>query len=544
MASVKFQRKEFEKHIKITKEVEEKISLFGTPLQSLNNEEIEIEIYPNRPDLLSMHGFIRSFKAFLGKDESLKKYSVSKPEKNYLVMIDQSVKEVRPFTSCAIMKNLSLDNEKIKEIINIQEKLHATIGRNRKKVAIGIYPLEKIALPITYKALSPQDIKFIPLESEKEMNALQILQKHPAGRAYSHLLEGYKKFPVFIDSKMNILSMPPIINSNETGKINESTKEVFIECSGFNKEVVNKTLNLIVTTLADIGGKIYSMELVYEKRNREITPNLTSEKIKISLENINKLLGISLKESEVERLLKKMGIDYKNKTAQIPAWRTDILHEVDIIEDIAIAYGYNKFIPEIPNIYTSSEEQHEEKIKEKLSDVLVGLGLIEISSYHLIKEREAQIMRIKEKIEVENSKTEYKILRLNLLIPALRILSENKDHEYPQKIFEIGTTFSLSKNKIRENESLIIALSPSNFTEAKQILDYIAELFYFDYSIKESLHPNLINGRNAKIMIKNNEIGYIGEVAPETLRAWNIKMPISVIEISLEEIFKIASLSG
>ena len=260
MASIKFPRKEFEKHIKLNKEIEEKISLFGTHLESLTDEEIELEILPNRPDLFSFQGFIKAFKAFLGKDTGLRKYKIHQGEKNYKVKVDKSVKTIRPYTACAIVKNLSFNDEKIKEIIYLQEKLHSTLGRNRKKLAIGIYPLEKISLPIKYEARKPQDIKFIPLEMNKELTGIQILQQHPTGRDYAKLLEEYEKFPVFIDSNNKILSMPPIINSHETGKITNETKEVFIECSGFDFILLKKVLNIIVTTLSDQGGKIYSQK--------------------------------------------------------------------------------------------------------------------------------------------------------------------------------------------------------------------------------------------------------------------------------------------
>ena len=134
MANIKFPRKEFEKAVgKINEEMQEKIALFGTPFESLNEQEIEIEIFPNRPDLYSLQGYLRSFLAFLNKKTGLKQYKLEKPEKDYEVNIEKYVKEIRPYTACAIVKNLKFDNEKIKEIIDIQEKLHATLGRNRKK---------------------------------------------------------------------------------------------------------------------------------------------------------------------------------------------------------------------------------------------------------------------------------------------------------------------------------------------------------------------------------------------------------------------------
>lgn len=344
MANIKLNRKEFEKHVKLTKEIEEKISLFGTSLESSGEDEIEIEVYPNRPDLLSLHGFLRAFKAFIGKETGLKKYKVNKPEKDYSVRIDASVKEVRPYTACAIVKGLELNDEKIKEIIDVQEKLHTTIGRNRKKLAIGIYPLEKISLPIRYEARKPEEIFFQPLEFSKEMNARDIILMHPAGKEYSHLLEKFNSYPVFIDSKNKVLSMPPIINSHETGKITEKTKEVFIECSGSDFNALKKTLNIIVAMLADMNGKIFQMTLDYGKE-KATTPDLSPSKIKLSAENAGSLLGIKISEKEAEKLLLKMGCEYKNSWVYYPAWRTDIMHEVDIIEDIAIAYGYNNFSP-------------------------------------------------------------------------------------------------------------------------------------------------------------------------------------------------------
>ncbi|GAI54851.1 unnamed protein product, partial [marine sediment metagenome] len=190
-----------------------------------------------RPDMLSYQGFKRSFLAFLGRRKGLREYNIHKPGKNYRVIIDSSVKEVRPYTACAIVQSLRLNDEKIKEIIEIQEKLHLTIGRKRKKLAIGIYPLEEIELPITYKALEPDKINFIPLDSSREMSGLEILQKHPAGQDYAHLLAGKERFPIFIDANKQILSMPPIINSQLVGKITEKTRDIFIECSGFDLEI-------------------------------------------------------------------------------------------------------------------------------------------------------------------------------------------------------------------------------------------------------------------------------------------------------------------
>lgn len=545
MANIKFNRKTFEKEIgKLDEKMQDRIAMFGTPLESFDDEELEIEVFPNRPDLLSYQGFKRSFLAFLGKKTGLKKYKINPPEKNYQVIIDSSVKDVRPHTTCAIIKGLKLDDEKIKELVEIQEKLHITLGRKRKKFAIGIYPLEKITLPITYKALEPDKIKFKPLEMDREMSGLQILQRHPAGRDYAHLLAGKIKFPIFIDANKNILSMPPIINSQLTGKVTEKTKDVFVECSGFDLEILKKCLNILITSLADMGGKIYQMKLKGGKE--KLTPNLDSEKFKISLENTNKLLGLELTEKQLKQLIEKMGHDYDKGIVKTPSWRTDILHEVDLIEDTAIAYGYENFIPEIPGIATIGQEDSKETIKRKISEILTGLNLLEISNYHLTNKKDQfKKMGIPEKqekefIEVEESKTDYTVLRKDLTHYILKILSENVDSEYPQSIFEIGKVFNLNKEKIIETEKLAVAITPGNFTQTKQIIEYLFNMMNLKVELKETENtPNhFIDGRCAEIIIDEKTIGHIGEIHPKILRNWKIKMPVALCEINLEDIFK------
>ena len=536
MAAVKFSRKEFEKYIKLTPEIEEKISMLGTHLESVTKDELELEILPNRPDLFSLHGFMRAFLSFIGK-KLVKEYKINKPLKDYEVKIDKSVKDIRPYTACAIVKDLKLDNEKIKEIIDIQEKIHATLGRNRKKIAIGIYPLEKINLPIKFEARKPDEIHFIPLESDKEMNGWQILQQHPTGREYAHLLEGKTLFPVFVDANGKILSMPPVINSNETGKITQETTSVFIECSGFNFEILKKTLNILVTMLADMQGTIYQMHLKYEKP--ELTPDLSSEKIKIDVDNVNKLLGLELKEQEVKKLLERMGYAYKNNTAEVPAYRTDILHEVDIIEDIAIAYGIDNFKPEIPKISTIGEADRHEMLKKKISELLIGLDMLEISSYHLLTKDDAKKTGVKAEIEVEKSKTDYTLLRPELLCNILKTLAENIDKDYPQKIFELGPVFSIDKEKetgISEPEQLCLALAPGNFTEAKQILQYLERMLSIKLDLEEGEHATTIPGRTAIVLHNKKEIGVVGEIHPSILKKWHLKLPVSVVQLNLSSI--------
>jgi len=383
MPTITVSRNVFEKYVGKKLPIDKlknRISYLGTDLEEVNDKEITVEIFPDRPDMLSVQGFARAFSSFIGAKTGLRQYRVE--PSNEKMIIDKSVKDVRPYTACAIVKNLHFDDEKIKEVIDIQEKLHITYGRHRKKVAIGIYPFEKIKTPIRFLAKNPKDIIFQPLEFPRKINALQMLKQHPAGREYGHLLEGQDKFPVFIDANDEVLSVPPLINSHKTGKISDNTNEVFIECSGFDFDVMKRCLNIIVAALYDMGGKIFSMKLLYGNK-QYITPNLNPEEMNVDFNFINKWLGLNLKEKEFKTLFEKMGYDYKNKKILIPAYRADILHQVDLAEDIAIAYGYENFKASIPKVATIGEENEFEIFKNKISNLLIGLGLIETSTYNL-----------------------------------------------------------------------------------------------------------------------------------------------------------------
>lgn len=524
-------------------ELKDRISMLGTDLEKVENDEIVVEVFPNRPDMLSEQGFSRALSSFIGINTGLKEYKVNKPLKDYKVIIDNSVDKIRPLTSCAIVKELNFDDNKIKEIIQMQEKLHITFGRKRKKLAIGIYPLDKIKLPITYKAMKPELIKFRPLESKFDMNGLDILEMHPTGIEYAHLLKDKKLFPVFIDANDEILSMPPIINSDKTGRVTTNTKDVFVECSGFDQDSLNQCLNIIVTTLAEMGGKVYEMEILKDK-NKTLSPNLKPSELEVDFEYINKIIGVEFKDKEIIDLLERMGLGYKNKKVLVPCYRTDILHPMDIAEDIAIAYGYENFEPIIPNVATIGKEDEFEIFIDRISDIFVGLGMIETMTYHLtnINDNNTKMNIEDDMIVLENSlNADYTALRSWLTPSLMKVLSENKSKELPQYIFETGRVFSKNKKfetntEERTKLSVIMCNQDIDFTRIKQVLDAFMRAIDKQYSISHKEHNSFIEGRCGAIIVDGKEVGIIGEIHPQVLKNWEIIIPVSAFEIDLNSL--------
>lgn len=536
-------------------ELKDRISFLGTDLEGIDGDDINVEIFPNRPDLLSQQGFNRAFASFIGDKTGLKTYEVKQGGPDHRVIIDPSVENVRPYTACALIRNMHFTDEKIKDVIQIQEKLHVTYGRNRKRCAIGIYPLEHIKLPITYIAKKPEEIVFQPLESQKEMNGLQILSQHPTGRDYGHLLEGKEKFPIFQDAKGDILSMPPIINSEKTGRITENTKDIFIECSGFSWHVVHGAIAMIATSMADMGGEIEEMRIEYPKSLGGLreSPNLKPEEMACKIEYVNKYLGYDFSGKEIAELLAKMGIGYtegkskKEFIALIPKYRTDILHPIDLVEDIAIAYGTDKVEATIPNVATIAKENPQQRLNTKIREILIGHGLLEIKNYNITSE-ENQTSKIgMEKaglVQVASSASqEYDTLRKTLLPSGLATLQRNKHHEYPQQLFEIGDVFWQDKETLTgvgEGERLTIMLcgEDADYTKIRQILDSLLTALDEKGSISATTAPTFIPGRAGSIQVGQTTIGTVGEVAPNILQAFDIDMPVAAFELDVRALRK------
>ena len=365
-------------------ELEEILFTLGFELESVEGDMLKVELTAERPDLLSTQGLARMFRSYLGL-----KVTPYKIERAKEKIIAKNTAAEWPFAVACIVKGLRFDDEKIKEVIRIQEKLGATFLRQRKKGGLGLYPLQKIKFPVTWTAEDPKKINFRPLEYPSELNGLEILEKHPTGMKYKHIMEAkergvglWKKFPVFRDADNKILSMPPITNSHELGKIDETTKDVFVEATGTDLKTITLALEVLVGALIDMGGKVYALEIDYGKE-KIVTPRFEEEKRSLKVEQVNSLLGLSLSAIEIKKLLLKMGYDVPTHSEKelkllVPGTRSDIWHDVDVIDDVARAYGFNNFEVRTKPVPTVGDTTRSVKVKEEISKLLVGLGFQEV----------------------------------------------------------------------------------------------------------------------------------------------------------------------
>ena len=498
----------------------------------------------NRPDLWSPEGMVREIKGILGEASGIPTYEVK--ESDYVVKVDSKLAKTRPYIACALAKNISLNDYYIKQIMQLSEKIDYSYGRRRKRSSIGFYNLSMIKSPIEYKVID-ESHEFIPLEHTESMTLDRILEEHEKGKEFGDIVKGYGHYPILLSADGMTLSLPPVINSNDVGKITEETTESLIEVTGTNFETVNVVLNILCQVLAEHGAEIYSVKIEYPSEIQSetvITPLFDKEEIKIDLEEVNQYLGTEMKPKEAAKLVEKRRfncnlIEGNILTIEIPPYRKDILHWVDISEELVIALDYNKIVPTKWKVLTTGGILPETESENLVRNILVGAGGVEVLTNSLT-DPEILTSRVninkQDFVKIENPvSSTYSVMR-NLLYPLLiNVLSKNTHETYPQILFEVGEVVRIADENVltQSNAAFVFADADASFEEAHKRLNYLLSLLSANYEIKQFNHPSFTEGRCGQIIINNKECGIIGEINPSILESNQIWVPVVGFEIEL-----------
>ena len=521
------------------------LPMMSSDIEDFDDEEIKVEFFPNRPDNLSVEGVARSFKGFIGQEIGFPDYEVV--ESGEYVTVDSDVAEIRPYIGFAKIDNVDFTGDKLKYIMDFQENLHWVIGRDRKKVAIGIHNADVVEAPFNYIATPKDANAFVPLEKDTEMTPQEILTKHDKGKDYAHLIEDFDKYPLILDKDNNVLSMPPIINGELT-KIKEDTHNIIVDVTGTDERAVNQALNIICSSFAEVGGQIKSMEVKYEDKTIT-TPDLTPQEMNVHVDTANKLIGgTSLTAEDIKELLLKARFDAEilndnEVKAIIPAYRVDILHEVDIVENIAVQYHINSVEAKLPDINTVAYENNWFKSEATIREVMISLGFQEVMSLMLTNEEaHYEKMNQEEKPHVQVARPitiDRTMIRTSLINSLMEFLEDNKHEDLPQKIFEIGDVLYLDDSK--ENKTVsskklaaLVCHSTANFTEIKSIVTSVLSNLGYTMEISDSENKTFIEGRAADVTgeAKNGTVkGFFGEVSPEVITNFTLEYPVIAFEI-------------
>jgi len=519
-------------------------SSLGLSVEEVGDEYVKAEYNPNRPDFGCHPSLARAFKGLLGIESGARRYSAR--QSSIAVMVERSVALIRPYIACAVIRSPQLGEDDIADLVALQEDLHWILGRGRRKVAIGIHDYSRIEPPFTYKAVGLSDIRFIPLGSHVEMTPREILEGHPTGRKYAWILQGSGEAPIIIDSRGNVLSFPPIINSSLT-ELRPGVEELFVDVTGTDERAVNLALNIISTTLADMGGTVYKTRISYWGGRTVETPGLSSTRMYLDPDYTCSLLGVTLKASKVARTLRRMRLNARavrgRVLVEIPPYRIDILHPVDLVEEVAIGVGYENLTPTFPATHGLGSLLHSTRIMEVVRQLLLGMGFTEVVNTTLSNsERDYKwMMRPGEpSIKILNPLSAlYDTLRDLILPSLLSNLAYNTKNPYPQRIFELGDVImrqdALPEKAGRETHlALATCHSTASYSEAKSFLEEVLRLLEMDLRLEAREYPFFIRGRAAAVLGGGGEeVGFIGEVSPQVLENFNLYMPVAACELSL-----------
>jgi len=523
-------------------------------VKAFNEKENAVNIEmkdTNRPDLWSVEGLTRALRGYIGQEKGIKQYATGKS--TIEVNVDAKLYGIRPYICCTVIKDIHLSDKVIKGIMHLQEKLDQTHGRSRQKTSIGIYNLDLIKSPIDYRAVKPADVEFVPLGFTEKMTLNEIIEQHPKGAEYGHIVKKKSLYPILYDSKGKVLSFPPIINSNDLGKITEESRNLLVEVTGTLQKTVLNTLNLVTLALIDRGGKAYSTTIKYPKysdyaEDTVITPNFNNRKVELSVDETNRLLGLKLSTDRIIELLLTAGLDVEKAAADyltvlVPCYRVDVMQPVDIIEDIAIAYGYNNIEPLWRELPTTGGAKSDQSLIDIARNLMVGLGYQEVLNTTLTN-HETLFQKMNTPptfvIELANPKVNTMTCLRNRLLPSLmEFLSINQSVEFPQKIFELGkvTLPDATKETQTVDEEWLAAVTThpnANFSEIKSALDSFLSNLGVDWDIQEAEHPSFIEGRVGKTIVNGCNVGLVGEVNPQVLEAWKLENPAAAFEVNFK----------
>ena len=525
-----------------------------TPLYGASNEiidhDLQIEITSDRPDLLSASGLARVLKGIYEIEMGLQKFDID--SSGIQCTVDSSVLNVRPYIVCGVVKNVHLTDALVRQLMQLQEKIHDTHCRRRRKGSIGLHNLDAVEPPFTYLAETPENINFVPLNETEEMNGYEILRKIPKGRDYAHIIDSFDRYPLLVDKNGDVLSLPPIINGNLT-RVDMDTRNLFFDVTGTDEYIITYALHILLADLYDRGAKIESVEIIYSDKTPIAYPNFTPSKMNLSLKNTNELLGFGLNSNDLTTILKKMRfdsqkIDDDTLEVLIPVYRPDFLHEVDLIEDVSIGYGYDIMEPELPQSMTVGGELPLSTFERKIKDLMVGMGFIEVLNYVLTSKYDLETIspftEFNEITEIANPVSEkYTVIRNQLLPGLISFLSKNLHSAFPQKIFEIGPVGipdSSVINKVRTVPRISAAITDyaTSYEHIQSVVGGLLNNLGIPFELKNAVNPSFLKGRVAEVFVKGVKVGILGELHPEVLLKFKLENPTAVYEFDELPLFE------
>lgn len=514
--------------------------------------EIRIELNDtNRPDLWCVEGIARQIRCHLLGESAPYPFFARTRSPDQAVEVDPLLEGVRPYVAAFLAEGPAVTGKILVQMIQAQEKLCENFGRKRRNVAIGIYNADRVRFPVRYTAAEPGAWRFTPLGFEEPLALDEILERHPKGRDYGHLVRGRDRYPLLVDATGAVLSFPPVINSRETGEVKVGDVRLFVEATGTEMRQLLLCMNIMAANFADRGFAVRPVltRLPYDSSlGREVAaPAPMQRSLELSVEHFSRALGGKYTPWEIEEALAAYGVTVsvhgRSITAECPPFRDDYLHPMDVVEDFAISRGFDTFEPEMPRRFTVGKLKPVTLLADRVRDHLVGMGFEEIISNILSSwavERENMLIPEEPMVEVDNVMSEtYSVLRSSILPSLLQVEARSAKAVYPHRLFEAGAVClrdarAPTGTRTEQRVAALWAAADTGFSRLHAVLDLLCYYLVKDYRLEAAVHPFYFEGRGADIWIGKERAGHLGEVHPEVLTRFGITMPCTAFEIRLD----------
>ena len=512
----------------------------GQSNANLSDEVLyKIEVPANRYDLLCIEGLVLALRTYL---------SLSPPP-----------------TYTYTYTHPPLTITQLPSLLDLQDKLHQNIGRRRTLVAIGTHNLDALTPPFTYEALPPKDITFQPLGEERTYTVDALFEHYREKNShllpYLSITDTSPLHPVIFDAQRAVLSLPPIINS-ERSKLTPNTQNVLIECTGTDSTKLTIVLQTIVAMFGPYCEQIEAVQVVNSAGHASIPPSLQPSHFTASVDYINRGIGVNLSPAEMIALLARMSLHATYDTAHhalnvaAPITRTDILHACDIMEDVAIAHGYNNIPKTIPLTSTIGKQLLINKLSDEVRGVMAQAGWTEVLTWALVSKQDNFVSMRAEPdsvpaVLIHNPKTvEFELVRTSLLPGLLKALSSNRGRvALPVRVFEVGDIVltDVCTDVGAHNERKVAALYcgvTSGFELIHGLVDKMmqqAGLEFDRYRLEPSDHARFLSGRQANVVMTDGGavVGSFGLIHPEVLQAFDLKYPCSALEMDVSRLMMV-----
>ncbi|MFW6449080.1 MAG: phenylalanine--tRNA ligase subunit beta [Halobacteriota archaeon] len=517
---------------------------------------LELEFAPDRLDRLSVEGLARSLRYQYGIDRGVYVPDTTPPE--WTAIVEDSVPPSRPFVTAFVVRDLDLTEDGLRSLLQLQEKLHRTMGRRRRKGAIGVHDLTMLKgtaaggtdKTIRYVGVAGDGDRFVPLESDEAFTPAAVIDRHHIGRQYGHLVDPEEGFPAIYDD-IGLFSLPPIVNGRRT-EVTADTRDLLVELTGTDQRTIDRMSTILAYALDARGGRLERVTVRYDDRELD-RPDLEVREKRVEHARIERLLGVDLDPDTVVDLFERAGldpaVDGTDYVVGIPPYRTDVLHPLDLVDDVCRAYGVDRLEPRYPEVGTVGGRIERSRLEDTVREGLIGLGFEDLVNFHLIGESAnydrlglepgADVYGADRAPRIAEPYSEaYELVR-TWVVPSLMLVLENNTHRrYPQHLAEIGLVTRLDGTEptgVAESRAVgaVLADPEAGYEDARARLQFLAGEHGAELATPATSHPTFLDGRVATVELDGEPAGIVGEIHPRVLEAYELEVPVAAFEFDL-----------